>query len=259
MSLTVATFNIWFDNFHLLERCRLIVKEILEQEIPIQVITLQEVTPVSFEYLIRSPLKNIYVFSKKEVIQSYDTLILIHNSLKVDDYVKHKFTNSISRMGRYLEIISVSDLKQKDLRFLIGTSHLESEFRTYQTKLSQFCEGFEVLENMSKKSVYSLILFMGDTNIIKIHDKFFKTPKFWNDLYIVCNPHQSLEYTYDYKKNDNVLLKKQSRLDRIYYKKCNKKNNWESISFGLLGQEPSPEGIYASDHFGIVSTLMKIH
>jgi len=259
MSLTIATFNIWFDSFHLLERCRLIVKEILEQELPIQIITLQEVTPTSFEYLIKSPLKKMYVFSKKEMTQSYDTLILIHHSLKSNGYIKHQFTKSLSKMGRCLEILSVSEKeKGETLRYLVGTSHLESEFRTYQTKLSQFKESFQILEKIATNYDYSLLLFMGDTNIIQQHQRFFEPPETWLDLYQACQPHKSLEYTYDYKKNDNVRLKKRSRLDRIYYKTCKLNEVWNPISFGFLGQEPGADGTYPSDHFGIVSTMMKV-
>jgi len=52
--------------------------------------------------------------------------------------------------------------------------------------------------------------------------------------------------------NDNVSFKKKARLDRIYYL-----NNTSITpnSFSFLGQEPSSEGIYQSDHFGVVTSF----
>ena len=254
MTLKVATFNIWFDHLYMLERMRLIVKEILEESVPIDVIAFQEVTAVSLEYFQKSPLKDRYYFMKKKLTKSYDTVILLRKDqgLGLISYNCVEFPDTA--MGRGLEIIKIYNHKAQKY-YLIATTHLESQFHTNEIKLNQFKNSFQTLEKLNQMTPEaqkaSLTILMGDTNIINPEESQFKVPDGWSDIYLELNPPKNLKYTYDYSMNNNVYLKKKSRLDRIYYQSSSMKPN----SFAFLGQEPNQEGIYPSDHFGILSTF----
>lgn len=244
--ILVATYNIWFDPKYILERSRLIIKEILGQSNLIDIISFQEVTEITLEYFLKSPLNKIYNFSKTKLKQSYDTLIIWRKTLKLNNYYNFAFSNS--KMGRGLEIVSLQNIYGKT--YLIGTSHLESEFKTYSVKLEQFNTIFQTLQKYSKN--HDLTIFCGDTNIIEDHNTTFNIPDGWNDVFLTIKPPKNLKWTYDHQMNDNVSFKKKARLDRIYYL-----NNTSVTpnSFSFLGQEPSSEGIYQSDHFGVVTSF----
>jgi hypothetical protein len=145
-------------------------------------------------------------------------------------------------MNRNIEIISITN-PDDNKNYIIGNSHLESEFNKKQPnhfKISQFIEVFKKLENFEKESQLEndLIIFMGDTNISNDEESLYteKIPNGWVDYFIEFGSPKQLEYTYDHTKNNNTYFPVKSRLDRIYYKKLN--GNLEPYTFSFLGQEP---------------------
>ena len=280
MSITLATFNIWFNEYHIYERVSHIITEILQSKPRISVIALQEVTPKIFEFINQSPLKSYYNFANPEnhLTNHYDVIILIEKTYKINKYIKHPFNNT--KMGRNIEIVSITNIKTKK-QFLISTSHLESEFfnktnkkinNTYDSniiinensnKIKQFQETFELLDKINNsdnlnKKFYDLIIFMGDMNITDIEEELFNKnlPNDWKDYFIEFGSPKYLEFTYDHTKNNNTYYNKKSRLDRIYYKK-NEKTKLEPYSFTFLGQEPAKGKLFFSDHFGLVATFIE--
>ena len=294
MSITFATFNVWFSEYHLYERISHIIIEILESKPRISVIALQEITPKIFEFLLQSPIKSHYNFANPEnhLTRHYDVIILVDKTYKINQYIKHPFNNT--KMFRNIEIVSITNTKTKK-HFLVATSHLESEFfnksikKTNETindnnnlnnnfnnniinensnKIKQFQESFDLLEklNQSHKFNYDLMVFMGDMNITDIEEELFSknTPNDWKDYFIEFGSPKYLEFTYDHTKNNNTYYNKKSRLDRIYYKlnqsnqaKENKEKQLEPYSFTFLGQEPARGKLFHSDHFGLVATFLE--
>jgi hypothetical protein len=289
MSITFATFNIWFNEYYIYERVSHIITEILQSKPRISVVALQEVTPKIFEFIKQSPIKSYYNFANLEnhLTNHYDVIILVEKTYKINKYIKHPFQNT--KMARNIEIVSITNTKTKK-QFLVSTSHLESEFfnktnkkinninninnninnsnniiNENSNKIKQFQETFELLEKISqsdkinnKNNVYDLIVFMGDMNITDIEEELFikNLPNDWKDYFIEFGSPKYLEFTYDYTKNNNTYYNKKSRLDRIYYKK-NEKTKLEEYSFTFLGQEPSKEKLFSSDHFGLVATFIE--
>ena len=252
MSITLATFNVWFNEYHIYERISHIINEILESKPRISVIALQEITPKIFEFLLQSPLKSYYNFANPEnrITNHYDVIILVEKNYKINQYIKHPFNNT--KMSRNIEIVSITHIKTKK-HFLVATSHLESEFfnksikkinNTNETtnektiektiennniilnensnKIKQFQESFNLLEklNQTHKFNYDLMVFMGDMNITDVEEELFSknTPNDWKDYFIEFGSPKFLEFTYDHTKNNNTYYNKKSRLDRIYYK-----------------------------------------
>jgi exonuclease III len=262
MSITVATFNIWFDKYYIFERTNKIILEILQTKPRISVIALQEVTPAIFNFVKASLISEYYNFSTNEITQPYDTVILVDKNFKINKHIKNRFAHTL--MARNLEFVSITNLKTKD-NFLVGTSHLESEFNKIKDqpnryKLDQFKESFTTLDNFTKESNmnYNMIIFMGDTNISNEENKLFeeKIPHGWNDFFIEFGSPKHLEFTYDHTKNNNTYFKSRSRLDRIYYK--NLKNTMQPYTFSFLGQEPANGYLFLSDHFGVVACFSEV-
>ena len=117
MSITLATFNIWFNEYHIYERVSHIITEILQYKPRISVIALQEVTPKIFEFINQSPLKSYYNFANPEnhLTNHYDVIILIEKTYKINKYIKHPFNNT--KMGRNIEIVSITNIKTKTMCF----------------------------------------------------------------------------------------------------------------------------------------------
>lgn len=255
MSLTLATFNLWFDAQDRRQRTLNLIEEIITN-LP-DILALQEVTIDVFNLLINSKLKNIYYFPKPEV-KPYQTITIVNKKFNIKQHVKYFLE---SGMSRTLEVITLDD-------YIIGNFHLESVFPSKnkfiktntKIKQSQFKKIFEIMENLNahkqdyKTKDYTLIL-MGDTNITNWesdHMSVYKTPPKWNDLYLEFGSPLSLKYTYDYTQNDNVKFKGKSRFDRIYMTNI---SNYNLKTFSFLGKEPDEKGIYISDHFGIIIEL----
>jgi hypothetical protein len=259
MSITVATFNIWFDKYYILERTSQIIFEIIETRPKLSVISLQEVTYYIYNIL-KQCLSNYYFFTEYTNNQQYDTIILIEKKFKINNIYKKSFT--LTKMQRNFAFVCITDTNINK-NYLISTAHLESEFKKNIDqpniyKISQFEEAFNILEQYIKKSKfdYELVVFMGDTNISNQENDIFtqKIPNEWKDFYVEFGSPKHLEFTYDHTKNNNTYFPIKSRLDRIYYKK-NQKSKMEPYTFSFLGQEPYRKYLYASDHFGIVANF----
>lgn len=256
MYISLATFNIWFDNYEIYKRTSSLILEILNTTPRISVIALQEVRHSILDFIMESNISNHYTVIKQPINQTdYDTIFLVSKEFVINKYIYHPFTHT--KMNRNLKIISIT---YNEHTFLISTSHFESEFKIKTPnlyKISQINETFTILNKMIQENPdkYNLVVFMGDTNITS-KEKNIKIPFLdnnWKDYFIEFGSPKYLEYTYDYTKNNNVKIPVKSRLDRIYYK--NIKNNFEPYSFTFLGQEPTKDNIYTSDHFGIIASL----
>ena len=261
MHISFATFNIWFDNYEIYKRTSNLILEILNTTPRISVIALQEVRQFTLEFIKQSNLANYYNIIAEPITQSgYDTIFLVNKEFIINKYIYHPFIHT--KMNRNLKIISIAkNDKDNNDNFLISTSHFESEFKIKNPnlyKISQINETFTILNKMIEEAhnKYNLVVFMGDTNITS-KEKNIKIPFLdndWKDYFIEFGSPKYLEYTYDYTKNNNVKIPVKSRLDRIYYK--NLKNTFEQYSFAFLGQEPTKDNIYTSDHFGILASFM---
>ena len=123
--------------------------------------------------------------------------------------------------------------------------------------MDQLFETFSILDTLIKENPnkYDIVIFMGDTNIISKEQKVFDEiiPVDWKDYFIEFGSPKVLEYTYDHTKNNNVRIPVKSRLDRLYFK--NLSDIFEPYSFAFLGQEPSRNNLFQSDHFGILATF----
>jgi exonuclease III len=260
MNISFATYNIWFDNYEQIKRASQVILEILGTKPKISVIALHEVTKNILDFIKNSPLNEYYYIPKSQTIYNYDSIIIVLKIFTIEKLVIQPFTHT--KMSRNLKIVTISVKlnSSKVSTFLIATSHLESEFKIKNPnlyKMNQLSETFTILDTLINENTnkYDMVVFMGDTNIISKEQKVFDEiiPDDWKDYFIEFGSPKVLEYTYDHTKNNNVRFPVKSRLDRLYFK--NLKNLYEPFSFTFLGQEPSRNNLFPSDHFGILATF----
>lgn len=234
--IKLLTYNIWFDDYHKELRTAHICKIIIEND-P-EFVALQEVTITSFN-IIKKYLSNIYSFSKYKINPNYDTIILSKH--KIIDSQTIPFDNS--KMGRSIHYIIA---KKDDLLIKIINIHLESDFRN-NTKYKQLELVFEQMKDQEN------VIMMGDTNI----DKEIEIPNYLKDVWIDDGKKEELMYTYDYQKNDNIVRKFRSRLDRIYTTNVCKIRDMKFVGDRPIIDKiyPSHDTIYPSDHFGLLLSI----
>ena len=223
--ISFITYNILFDLRYFEQRIGSIC-DIIEEKDP-DFICLQEVTnnmiPILRE---RFPKLN---FSRKELTQRYDTLILTKH--KIQDVLTIPFTNTkMDRNIHYVE--SVID----DKLITVVTTHLESVFSS--TDLSKYDQLSTIFKMFHEKCN---VFIMGDTNI----NTEISLYKLYKDAWLEIG-NKVNEFTFDYTMNSNILGDYKSRIDRVFYSP-----NVNVNKFELIGTENTVMNLPPSDHFGI--------
>jgi endonuclease/exonuclease/phosphatase family metal-dependent hydrolase len=253
--MKLLTYNICFDNINFDIRIKNII-QILLDEFP-DVICLQEVTQKSLDLILNSKLNKLYNINKTTMDNSYQNIILCKHKI----LEKYEIPFADTYMKRTLQYIIFQFNKQS---YLVANIHLESEFinqftkstniiNTIQRKISQFNQMFSLLKQYNTHHVF----IMGDTNITQKDESYMKIPKNFIDIYEYYQIPKFMEYTYDYKKNDMIKGKFQSRLDRIYYKPITPYIKYD-ITYSLIGTETNLiTNMCPSDHFAILLEILK--
>lgn len=238
--VSILTWNIWFDQRHIIQRTNSIVN-ILNHYSP-DVICLQEVIKLSLDIILNdSNLSEKYDFyydpSLVNIRGKYGEIIMIKKELNYTcQFISVPFKNS--RMGRRINALNIDELNLD-----IINVHLESVFRN-NSKPKR-----EQLEFLTSKVVLPErnLVVCGDMNLDINDDE-----KWANNMISKCGLKDicaETELTYDCDKNTNAYIFK-SRLDRVLCKGLN------SSQHKLIGTKVIPEiGIHPSDHFGILCVL----
>jgi endonuclease/exonuclease/phosphatase family metal-dependent hydrolase len=234
----LLTYNIWFDDYELINRtiqiCKIIIKEDPD------FISLQEVTSNSFSIL--KKYLGHYYFSKNEIILPYDILIL--SKTKINKIFTMPFKNS-HMMRSYHFIISSCN----NIIFKIIGIHLESNFKkNIKYDQLQFIMDTNNNFDMIDENVNAIII-MGDTNIekeIELNGYNF------NDLWIKDGSILDKKYTFDYLNNINIKGKYRSRLDRIW---INTYKEYIIEEFKFIGNKKM-NNLLPSDHFGLIASIL---
>ena len=286
-SLTVMTWNMWFDKKNRAQRTETLLNEVSCYDPDI--VALQEVVPESLEIIIAKMKPTYYVIGVNQsgFPTGYDTLILSKfPPIEWDRYYLPK-----TKMGRNLLLAT---LQTPTRQITVGTFHLESIF-------NKCANTAEILKESQLKYIYAISpinsILMGDTNLtpndeprsspnmidlgaedIKFNDSdpsisYSEPSTSLPDVHSASLPDvhsaslpdvhsASLPdvhnlgvcpffkgATYCGHTNKHVKNKSiQSRLDRIYVKI--KRNSLKVHFYGLTGTFTQP-----SDHFGVFAQL----
>ncbi|CAE7706915.1 RRAGC [Symbiodinium sp. KB8] len=278
-ALRLLTFNIWFAAHEMKSRMEAIGK-IIDQKSP-DLIALQEMTAEHWQECLQSEPFRRYFWSPAPR-QRYFTMLGSRLPIKQEP-VRHPF--KASRMQRDLLMLTVEPPELPPLTF--ATSHLESldEHKARRVQID---------ESLSHLADYQDAVFCGDTNINEAIDGNVKLPGEWEDAWLVLKPDDP-GYTFDVERNrpELVCLFFESQISCVTPGSCcqhtadplrfpihrgmmaasdgwarantarlrfdrfwTKMTNYAATDIELL-DEPIKEGLWPSDHFGLLLTLQE--
>lgn len=255
--ISMLTYNIWFDEFHMRERMKGIGKII--KELKPNIITLNEVTEENL-----SLLKSQDWFARYKLVPPESQrdespyFVITLTDMLIKKWKVYPFKNS--DMGRKLLMVEVEvplstgatvDSRSRVVPFTIATSHLESlDFKTKEREQ-------QLRKSVQMLSVNNNTCLMGDLNLEQKVDGEVILPKPWHDAWLSLsgNSHEN-GYTWDPTVNEMVKnLDKDSstkdRFDRVF---C-KLSDFQVHSMKIVGTEQLSPGVFPSDHFGLFTVL----
>jgi exonuclease III len=255
---TVISYNIWFEDTLNAERTMSLIK-IINDTNP-DIICLQEVRPMIYEFLLNTLTNHRYHFPKK-FKKSYSCVVFSKYPIK--KCLEYKFENS--NMGRSLQIVKVNypyhnitdeGVSVEKIDIVIGNTHFESVFKKKyinETKIEQFKSASSILDVLF--NTYKNVVFCADTNVL-LHEESQFNDSFggWIDSWQEKGSDIS-RFTYDsdsniYLKTRFTTIKYKSRVDRILYKSA----DLILEEFNIL--KGNSQIIEPSDHFGICCKFM---
>lgn len=251
-TLSIVTFNVWFDQFQKMERLRELMNICRDKDI----ICLQEVTTNFLKGVLEIDwVKKSYFVSDVfgSTVSPYGVMIL--SKLHPKFFTFHKMP---TKMSRYFLLMHLN-VNNQDVE--IGTVHLES--------LSNRNTRKEQLELISKTLKADTSLFMGDFNFCSyrnyvendtsnLENEVLKelVPEF-KDIWAELSKEKG--YTFDTTSNKMIEDHKfeQMRYDRIVIRS----KEWKPIAIDIIGDkefktdEYTKKKVYPSDHYGLITQI----
>jgi exonuclease III len=252
-TFTVVSYNIWFDETLCTERCLSLIKKI--NDIDADVVSLQEVRPNVYEFLINR-MKNYRYHYPKKINLSYGCAILskypIVQCLNIDYDNSHMGRSLMSTVISYpYHKVANDGISVENVHIVVANSHFESTFRKFNNeKLKQYETARIALDSMFQ--THANVILCSDTNVMSHEEKQFEEQfdKYgWFDAWKLKG-NGGNNYTYD--SDDNIYLKTRhqkvkykSRIDRILFKST------MCVIDKFSTIRANENEIEPSDHFGI--------
>jgi tyrosyl-DNA phosphodiesterase 2 len=236
--LTLATFNIWFNECHAEQRYR-VIAELLSRNMP-DVMVFQEVTPTALAVFLDQPwIRQRY--HRAEVtgdgVGNYGLLML--SRLPVN---RVTYTRLPTRLARGF---LMAEFAVNGRPVVIAAVHLESGKAASRLRARQLGRIFRTLRSVETAVV------LGDFNMRDAENGLIGAP--YRDLWPVLRPHDdgfTEDTTINLMRFDSKNKHRHVRFDRVLLKG----DSWEGTSIDLLGTEPISSAlprVYPSDHFGV--------
>jgi tyrosyl-DNA phosphodiesterase 2 len=236
--LTLATFNIWFDDHHAEQRHRAIA-DLLAREMP-DVMVFQEVTPAALDlFLSQQWIRERYL--RAEVtgagVGNYGLLML--SRIPVDRVSYLRLPTRLAR-GCLLAEFTVNDHP-----VVVAAIHLESGKAARRLRARQLRRIFRALRRVESAFV------LGDFNMRDGENGLIGPP--FCDVWPSLRPHDdgfTEDTTVNLMRLDSKNKERHVRFDRVLVKG----DAWAATDIGLLGTEPissSLPRVFPSDHFGL--------
>ncbi|WP_237571837.1 endonuclease/exonuclease/phosphatase family protein [Mycolicibacterium lacusdiani] len=241
---TVATFNVWFDEYHARRRYAAIADE-LKRDAP-DVMVFQEVTTPALDVLlarpwIRAEYRSATVTGRR--VGNYGMLIL--SRLPLEDAVYSRLPTAAAR-GLLTAGVAVNGA-----RLTVGCVHLDSGKASARLRERQLAAIFEATADDRD------VVLLGDFNM-RDHEDGGIEPRY-RDVWPSLRPDDP-GYTEDTSINlmrlDSTQKERHVRFDRVLLKG----DGWVAKDIELLGTAPiSPTlpRVFPSDHFGVRCRLVR--
>ena len=240
--LTVATFNIWFNDYYAEERYRAIA-DLLSRKRP-DVLVFQEVTPTALSVFLGQPWIREHYLSAFVVggrVGNYGMLALSRLPINKMSYVRLP-----TRLSRgYLK----AEFTINGRRQTIVSAHLDSGRAATGLRARQLLRIFRALRTTDD------VIILGDFNMRDTEND--RIDGGYCDVWPALRPEDS-GFTEDTAINlmrlDSKNKHRQARFDRVLVKGA----AWAAESIELLGREPISAAlprVFPSDHFGVQCCL----
>ena len=240
--LSLATFNIWFSDFHAYERYRAIA-DLLSQNMP-DVMVFQEVTPAALDIFLAQPWIRVR-YRRAEVtgngVGNYDMLML--SRLPIKDVTYTRLPTNLARG------FLTAELDTGGGALTVVAAHLESGKAASRMRARQLGRIFRTLRRTENAVV------LGDFNMRDAENGRIAEP--YRDLWPALRPRDD-GFTEDTSINlmrlDSKNKHRHVRFDRALLKG----DGWAPTSIDLLGTEPISSTlprVFPSDHFGVQCRL----
>ena len=284
-ALTLLTYNVWFDDVH--QRTRLTALSSLIDSLQPDIIALQEVTPPMLALLQRSTALRQYWLSPHPTAAPYFTLLLSRRQPVATYRIPF-----ISQMGRDVTAMVV-DVRGEEggrregevRRLIVATSHLESLWQSKERRAQQLKQALGTLNSMAShphtspptsttttsssssssssstaaSPASTSLFFMGDTNLRTTECSPLITAHHFTDLYPTLththHTNDSAGYTYDTLVNRMASGGRKASRARYDRALARVGEGVEVVGMRRVGMEPIGEGVWISDHFGLVTEI----
>ncbi|GAB7067041.1 hypothetical protein JCM12141A_13300 [Mycolicibacterium hodleri] len=240
--LVVATFNVWFSDFHAEERFQAIA-DVLSRKMP-DVMVFQEVTPAALAIFLAQPWIRVR-YRRAEVtggdLGNYGMLML--SRLPIANVTYTRLPTNLARG------FLTAELDTGGQPLTVVALHLESGKAAAGLRSRQLGRVFRTLRRTDNAVV------LGDFNMRDSENDRIGEP--YRDLWPVLRPHDdgfTEDTTVNLMRLDSKNKQRHVRFDRVLLKG----GGWRATDIELLGTDPiSPAlpRVFPSDHFGVACRL----
>jgi tyrosyl-DNA phosphodiesterase 2 len=240
--LTLATFNVWFSDFHAEERHRAIA-DLLSRNMP-DVMVFQEVTPAALAILLAQPWIRVR-YRRAEVtgddVGNYGMLML--SRLPIRNVTYTRLPTNLARG------FLVAELDTGGSALTVVAAHLESGKAASRLRARQLRRIFGALRRTENAVI------LGDFNMRDTENGRIAEP--YRDLWPVLRPRDdgfTEDTTINLMRLDSKNKHRHVRFDRALLKG----DGWAATGIDLLGTEPISSAlprVFPSDHFGVQCRL----
>jgi tyrosyl-DNA phosphodiesterase 2 len=240
--LTVATFNVWFDDYFADQRYRAIA-DLLCREMP-DIMVFQEITPTALSIFLSQPcIQEHYRRAAVAGGRAGNYGMLMLSRLPVAQVT---YTRLPSRMSRgFLR----ADFTISGSPLVVCSVHLDSGRRSVRLRARQLRRVFRALRSADDAVV------LGDFNMRDSENARIVPP--YRDVWPMLRPSDD-GFTEDTAINlmrfDSKNKHRQVRFDRVLHKG----EDWSPTCIDLLGTQPISSAhprVFPSDHFGVSCRL----
>lgn len=239
--LTVATYNIWFDDYFANQRYQAIA-ELLSRDMP-DVMVFQEVTPAALTVLLTQPWVRESYYRAAATGDDFGGYGMLLLSKMPVSHVTYAHLPGVGRGFLHAQLtVNKSPL-------VICSVHLASGKAASGLRARQLRRLFRALSTPED------VLTLGDFNMRDAENPRIVAP--YRDIWPALRPTDD-GFTEDTSVNlmclDSKNKQKQVRFDRVLYKGT----RWAPAAIELLGTEPISSAlprVFPSDHFGVLCHL----
>jgi tyrosyl-DNA phosphodiesterase 2 len=241
--LLVATFNVWFSDFHAEQRYRAIA-DVLSRNMP-DVMVFQEITPAALEVFLAQPWIRVR-YRRAEVtggaVGNYGMLMLSRLPIRAVTYTR--LPTKLSRG------FMTAELDTGGPPLTVAAVHLESGKAAARLRTRQWGRVTSALRRTENAVV------LGDFNMRDAENGRIGAP--FRDVWPALRPDEdgfTEDTTINLMRFDSKNKHRHVRFDRVLLKGA----GWSATDVELLGTEPvSPDlpRVFPSDHFGVLCRLV---